>query len=253
MKLLIRQAFDEVRNSLSSDRVLCDPDLNSAFLEKCRDLGLSENAVVLNWHLLNLRKSGELKDLGKSKPTSFRNESEYRFGSEIAARHMETKYGQSTDRILCDPQLASEFDTIAAEIVPGFSPLQYRWAALNLRKAKRLSPRFVSRIVTVETVQFGRFPDFDLAKVSERQGIYIFLSSREPLYVGETANLRKRIAKHSDHSDNKGLARWLWEHGITDVKLETRVLPEATTTLERRALEAELIKSMKPRFNLQRL
>jgi excinuclease UvrABC nuclease subunit len=47
------------------------------------------------------------------------------------------------------------------------------------------------------------------------------------LYVGEAINLRKRLRKHLDHSDNKGLARWLWENGATDLHLKIHVL-EAT-------------------------
>ena len=83
------------------------------------------------------------------------------------------------------------------------------------------------------------------------QGVYIFFCSDQALYVGEATNLRSRLSKHLDHSDNKGLARWLWEHGEDDLHLEVQVLPKTTTTKVRRAVESELIASRKPVFNVR--
>ena len=71
------------------------------------------------------------------------------------------------------------------------------------------------------------------------------------VYIGECENLRKRLRKHLDHSDNKGLAHWLWQHGMSDLHLEFHVLPEDTTTRVRKALETELIASRQPTFNVQ--
>jgi hypothetical protein len=53
-----------------------------------------------------------------------------------------------------------------------------------------------------------------------------------------------------DHSDNKGLARWLWENGIRDLHVEYHVLPAGTTARVRKALEMELICSRNPIFNV---
>ncbi|MFL5241071.1 MAG: hypothetical protein ACJ8FY_03100 [Gemmataceae bacterium] len=83
-----------------------------------------------------------------------------------------------------------------------------------------------------------------------RPGLYLFLGQSAVLYVGECKSLRKRFHKHLDHSDNKGLARWLWEHGTDNLKLEYHVLPEGLSTRERKAMEAELILSRKPLFNV---
>ena len=51
--------------------------------------------------------------------------------------------------ILCDPILVREFEQIASGIVPGHSPREYRWAALNLRKRRKLRPELLSRIVPI--------------------------------------------------------------------------------------------------------
>jgi hypothetical protein len=71
------------------------------------------------------------------------------------------------------------------------------------------------------------------------------------LYVGETSNLRSRIKKHLDHSDNRELARWLWINTAAELRLEIQVLTPKTPTRVRRALEAELIASRGPIYNVK--
>jgi excinuclease UvrABC nuclease subunit len=100
-------------------------------------------------------------------------------------------------------------------------------------------------------VELGPVEEVRIDQVSATQGIYIFYSTTATLYVGESENLRKRIGKHLDHSDNRGLAHWFWEHGFSGVQLELRVLPETTSHRVRCAVERELILSRKPVFNIQ--
>jgi hypothetical protein len=254
MRDRIRQAFLAVRDRYPPDRVVADPELNQAFIAECCRQGLDESVKKLNHVLLNLRKGGNLKGLPRSRRTSFGNEDEYRFASEIAARFLERGKGVTVDEIICDPELTQEFDALAAALAPGFGPLQYRWAALNLRKAKRLRPELLCRIAPAETVSLGLVTDLDPLRISSKQGIYVLHApqSRQTLYVGEASNLRKRLEKHLDHSDNKSLARWLWEHGFKELYLELHLLPDATPKRVRRAREAELIESSHPLFNIQR-
>jgi site-specific DNA-methyltransferase (adenine-specific) len=207
----------------------------------------------LNLLLLNLRKAGLLKGRARSAKTSFKDEERYRYASEIAARHIEKRESTTLDRIICDPDLAAELDQIASSISPGFSSLQYRWAALNLRKARSLRPELLSQIVPPTRVVLGTIADLNFNDLPAQQGLYIFYGPDGTLYVGEATNLRRRVAKHLDHSDNKNLARWFWSNGFMDVHLELQVLNVKTTNKVRRALEAELIASRRPVFNVQRL
>ncbi len=100
-------------------------------------------------------------------------------------------------------------------------------------------------------MQLGPVEDVLSENIPNDQGIYLFHSVRDTLYIGEASNLRIRIEKHLEHSDNKSLARWFWDHGMSDVQLEIRVLPANTTTRQRRALESELILSHQPIFNVK--
>jgi hypothetical protein len=248
----IREAFVAVSHGFSPDRVVVDPELNRRFIKHCRTLGLEDDASALNARLLNARKAKLLQGLPRSKRTSFPRSDECRFAAEVAARFLEQRDHVSLDVILCDPSRAAEFDRIAAGISPGFQPLRYRWSALYLRKAKLFRPELLARVVAPVAIQLGRVDEIDVSTIPVQQGIYVFYGPTATLYVGEADNLRRRIQKHLDHSDIKAIARWVWEHGTTEIRVEIRVLPDGTPTRIRRALEAELIQSHKALFNIQR-
>lgn len=105
-------------------------------------------------------------------------------------------------------------------------------------------------MVQAETVVICKAADLGLEELPTRPGLYLFVESTQALYVGECKNLRKRLGKHLDHSDNKGLAHWLWQHRHADLHVEYHVLPVKITARVRKALEAELIRSRKPIFNI---
>jgi len=252
MKTAIIEALDTASDGYSSDRVVADPELNRRFISECRLRGLEDSAEDLNRALLNLRKAGGLTGRPRAKRTHFHIEDEYRFASEIAARFLERRDGISLDSIICNPVKVSEFDEVAARIVPGYSPLQYRWAALGLRKKKKLAPEITGRIVPPEDVINTPINEIVPDELPASQGIYLFISSGQLLYVGETENLRKRLKKHLEHSDNKGLARWIWEYGTESLHLELQILKSGTKTSVRKAIELELIRSRQPIFNVKR-
>lgn len=252
MKTAIIEALDAASDGYSSDRVVADPELNRCFISECRLRGLEDSAKDLNRALLNLRKAGGLTGRPRAKRTHFHNEDEYRFASEIAARFLERRDGISLDSIICNPDSVSEFDKVAARIVPGYSPLQYRWAALGLRKKKKLTPEIIGRIAPPENVINIPINEIVPDELPTFQGIYLFISTDQLLYVGETENLRKRLKKHLEHSDNKGLAHWIWEYGTESLHIELQILKSGTKTAVRKAIELEMIRSRQPIFNIKR-
>src|SRR5439155_11676519 len=111
----------------------------------CWQLGAAAPPQELNWTLLTARKDGHLRGLPRAKAFSIPRErlDQFSFASEIALRHLQDRayYGEqrelSLDKVLCDPALAAEFDATARRLAPGYSSLDYRWAAMTLRKARR--------------------------------------------------------------------------------------------------------------------
>jgi hypothetical protein len=252
MKVAIIEALDAVSEGFSSDRVVADPELNQRFIAECRSCGLKGSIADLNRTLLNIRKRGDLTGRPRAKRTHFGNDDEYRFAAEIAARFIERRDGISLDAIICDPDKAIEFDELAERIAPGYTPLQYRWAALGLRKGKKLKPELVARVAPIDDIINVPIKDIVPDELPLSQGLYLFISADQLLYVGETESLRKRLKKHLDHSDNKGLAHWIWEYGTDDLHLEMQILKSDTKTRVRKALELELIRSRQPIFNIKR-
>lgn len=250
MRDKLLNAFQHASHGYSSDRVLADPELNAAYIAECERQGLALSARDLNRQLLALRKRGLMRDL-QSTRTVFHNQDEYRFAAEIAVRFIERRDSISIDDIICDPERAEEFDRVASAIAPGFSSLEYRWAALSLRKLRRLSPEILGRVVPAVSVSRFSIADLDPNTLPMDPGLYLFHTGDSTLYVGETHSLRNRILKHLDHSDNKLLAQWFWGHPSEPVYLEIQVLSETVATRVRKALESELIASRSPLFNVQ--
>lgn len=251
MLAIIREAFLEVYDGYSSDRVIADPELNNIFLTTCHNKGLNNRGEEINRRLLNVRKSGSFSDIKTTRKSLFRNQSDYSFASEIAIRFLERRDGVTLDQVICSPKRSLEFDEIADKICPGYTPLQYRWAALYLRKKRKLKPETLSHVCRPLDVIISKAEMVNSIDIPIKQGLYIFFDSNKVLYVGESINLRNRLKKHLDHSDNKGLAHWIWDHGEDDLNIEIQILPADTTTRVRKAMEYELITSRNPLFNIK--
>ena len=247
----VLRAFLRCRDGYSPDVVIADPALGVQFLAECRRLGAKGTDFDLNHCLYNLRKSGVLEDHRTTRRVRPTKRDEYQFAAEIAARFLERQRNTTLDRIICEPDLAREFDRLAQELAPGFTPFEYRFAALSLRKARRLRPEVGPQLLRATKVESFRVADLDVTRIPKAQGLYFFHYRDEGLlYLGEAKNLRDRIRQHLDHSDRRELARWLWEHGADNLFLEIHVLPEGTASAARKALELDMIRSRRPRFNI---
>lgn len=250
----IAQAYLEVRDGYSIDRVVADPEMNQQFLRRCRELGLTGSGFDLNWMLFNGRKNKYFSDLPKTKNYTASRKDEFEFSSEIAVRYVQEQVWErearsiSLDKIICDPDLAAEFDQIAAKLAPGFSPLDYRWVALGMRKA---SGRYASRAKSVDLPKFevlGQTRDVKASSIPAEQGLYLFRCEDESLFVGDTDNLRHRIERHFESGGEDGLPDWLYHRGSKAISLGIVPMPEVTST-SRKIVELGAVNRYRPLFN----
>jgi site-specific DNA-methyltransferase (adenine-specific) len=250
----IAQAYLEVRQGYSTDRVVADPMLNHLFLGRCRELGLAGTDFDLNWKLFTARKNRCLTDLPKTKKYTPSRKDEFEFSSEIAVRYIqdlvknEQNRDVSLDKIICDPDLASQFDGIAKQLAPGFSSLDYRWIALGVRKA---AGRYSSQAQEIEVPQFellGNTKSVRASRIPIEQGLYIFRCGDAPLFVGETDNLRGRIERHFDVSEHLGLPEWLYERHRRAMSLGIFPMPRVRPT-QRKIVEVGTVNQLHPMFN----
>src|SRR5262249_9899871 len=132
-----------------------------------------------NWTLMLLRKAGKLKGLSKARRTTFPEKEldRYFFASEIAMRQLIDEAKLSLDAILCDPALAERFDEIARSYAPGFTSLQYRWAALTIRKRaknwRKLSQSLGSNLKRREFQDFRSLISLDIDRWNGSSGVYL--------------------------------------------------------------------------------
>jgi hypothetical protein len=80
---------------------------------------------------------------------------------------------------------------------------EYRWAALRLRKASRQLVEDVKQFHFVfakrDFIGFQAWASFRPARLTGRQGIYLLRGNRkEPLFVGHSLDLGRRLMQHAD-------------------------------------------------------
>ncbi|NQT17099.1 MAG: site-specific DNA-methyltransferase [Planctomycetes bacterium] len=190
-------AYSSTCRGYSADYMLCDPDMNGAFIGACKKESLPGDAFIWNRLLLRVRKSGDLPRSRKSsRRFTFEMMDCYSYASEIAMQLMSLDYGLKLDDLLCMPTAAAEFDHIAERFAPGYSSFEYRWAALAIRKRATKSRKLAQ-------TQFLKWLRRKLPRATplshcvtdryEQSGVYVLNDDEQPLYVGETLNLRSRV------------------------------------------------------------
>ncbi len=200
----IVEAFFAAHDGYSIDWLLANPQLQALFHEECREAGLIGSAVDWNRELLRIRKQGGFPKRRALKKVHVTDEEldAYDFAAEIGWRTANDKFhGPSLDEILCDPEKAAYFGRVAKKFAPGFEPVNYRWAALRLRKASRDLVDEVKQYHFVfakrDFTRFQSWNRFKAARFNGEPGLYMLRGDdKEPLYVGYARDLGQRLAQH---------------------------------------------------------
>jgi site-specific DNA-methyltransferase (adenine-specific) len=230
----IVEAFIEIRDGMSADYVVACPDANRRFLDRVRELGVDGNATAINMALLNARKASRLK----AQPTKqeYRlpaNVESWTFASEWAMRHLQRELVRESDRlialdeILCNPEYAARFDALVARIKPGFNPLEYRWAALSLRKKGKAKPAPSDLTVGLER-------QIPLAEAHQDMpagpGLYLIRAADQPLYVNHTDDLHAQLQRHAEIAGDLLVPSWLLDKVGTPENLSYAYFPKVAPT-----------------------
>ena len=246
---MIVDAYFAVHDGLSVDRFLVDPDLVAAFLKLCRKARLTGTDADWLHRLLGLRKAGRLPKRGPHRRVQVTQKQmdPYIFAGEIAWQRLRDEHaGISLDDILCIPSLAARFDRLAQQLAPGFTPVEYRWAALGIRKRLRdirrgvvqLSRRLAARRLPVSK----EWPKVDRDRLAGVPGIYVISDNAGGRrYVGETFDLTARLRRH-DEAKSRLLPRQ-----------RVAIIPDISSHAERLALQSMFVGRLQPSLNLQAL
>lgn len=262
LKQAVVAAFAAVHDGYSVDELLLDDQLQAGFQAACRERLADADPEECNWTLLNLRKAGRLE----VKTTKLRDRDEQaeetvRHVAEIAARTVQDRHRTSIDRVMANPRWRADFDSAVLEISPRVDLYTVRKAAFQLRKTRELKPELITRLA-----DWGRdVRTYSLEELRERPelgpeqpGIYLFRDATGYLYIGEAADLRKRLGQHLDQSDRQSLANYLNKQknkqNADSISIELHTFAPDSRIKElavRRAYESELIRSRNPRFNIR--
>jgi hypothetical protein len=209
-------AFGEVRDGMSADYVIACPEANARFLGAARELGERAEPRRINQALINARKAGKLS--GEPSEGQYRLPREvepYAFVCEWAVRHLQRNLLKEIDRsvaldeLLCNPEWAGRFDELAARIKPGFEPLEYRWAALGMRKKSKTRPDDASLQIPMQrqmTLWELLEPDLPVGA-----GVYLISSHERPLYVNQALDLHDQVGRHREVAGQALVPDWLLE------------------------------------------
>ena len=245
------EAFRLTHNGFSADRVVIDPKLNAPFLQACHSIGLAGEPRSWNILLFRLRKAGKLIHLATTRRTkiSWDDCDAYWFASEIALQQLLDDGAESVDEVMCDPALAEKFDQIAARFAPGFESLQYRWAALKLRKGAKLARSRAS--VLAPPAKLGKpspLQSFQPESMPRKPGVYIISEGQtKKLYVGEALNLRSRLQIHFNNDQSRNP----WDELSASLHIQT--FQTESTPSNILSWQSCVARKYKPKLNFQEL
>ena len=194
----VAQAFAATHDGFSVDRVVADPELDSQFVQHCHDLGHTLAPAELNRQLFRMRKAGQLSHLNSRRrtPLTWEQFDQFMDATEIAIAQLMVEFDTTLDQILCDPELATGLDRIAGELAPGFTPLDYRWGALKLRKEAKTARQKAESIETVQMPEAGLIGELAPKEFGSIPGVYLLADARaDVVYAGATLNLQKRAER----------------------------------------------------------
>jgi site-specific DNA-methyltransferase (adenine-specific) len=205
-------AYKKAGRGFPADYLLCDKELNAAFIAECLKRGIGGNAFVWNHFLLNLRKAGKLpRSTRQPERITAQEMNRYEFASEVAWRLLAIDYQKTLDDILCSPEFAAEFDRLAMEFGPeNVSSLEYRRAVVSMRKrtkparqtaAEKLSKWWKGKVNRLPQVAINDC----LTSEFETPGVFVLCTGDAGIYSGVSENIRDHIEQVLDSPSWQGL------------------------------------------------
>jgi len=256
---VVKEAYLEMYDGFSTDRVVADPDKNSMFIQACWSRGIQASQCQLNKLLLNARKSKKLGKIEGVKAYRIPRHvmDQYELASEVAVRllqereHYTNQRWVSLDDILCDPKLGKQFFELANSITPGFKAVDYRWAALSVRKAinRRHFPDDTLEYPHFDAI--GARDQIRASKIPREAGFFWMKSQGVNFYVGHSGNLRAQIEMLLDEEIEETLACYNTYSLFDSGPLTYSIAPLPSLSVSaRNPIKRLLVAEFEPRLNI---
>jgi site-specific DNA-methyltransferase (adenine-specific) len=251
----IIDAFKKTHKGYSVDRVLADPDLVHQFIELAQRLGVDASPALINRRLLRIRKAGDLKV--ETTVEEKRDLRPFLIPAELAFAHLTYHHDASYDDLLADPEIGAAFDALALKVGRGGNAVDYRLAALHLRKnirsrrgseGKKLA-NFGIADLTQRWRLVGPFAKIAIDDLPTAKGIFALSEPNRFLYLTRYPNIREGVDLFRDPAVLAAMGNRFWTPSLESISLQLiRQEDISGTTL--RLLELKALEVYRPIFNL---
>lgn len=245
---IVIESFLKVDRSVLPEEMLCDPELNAAFLDECVKRGLTGNPFLCNELLLGL-KSAKLPKSNKPRfPISDNDLDQFGYASEVAWRLMQIDYNKSLEEILCSPDSATEFDRIAGLYGPVDATIfsrKFRLAALAIRDrcaaACAMAKEKFSSWISGESKLSSAPVSGSLFQLGF-PGVVVLSSGDSPVLVLETENIQQKIEQFLTNEN--------WRRLDLD---QVQYVHEEGDAATRWAMKSAIVQQLNPMLNCRLL
>jgi site-specific DNA-methyltransferase (adenine-specific) len=252
---IIVEAFAQIHDGYSVDRTLADPQLAARFVKLCRKLGIDAPHAAVCRRLLRLRKAGGFPV--QTTREEKRNLHPFLIPAELAFAKLTYRYDASYDDLLADPDVGKAFDENVANVGRLGNAVDYRLAALHLRKnvrsrrkadAKQLARLDISK-VKAHWHTPGHLSDVRLDTVPDSEGVF---SLREPgryLFLSQSDDLRAGVGVFQDEDVLASMGNHFWSPSPDNITVDF-LRPQDVRDVNLRLFEFKAIETYQPIFNM---
>lgn len=197
---VIQDAFADASKGHSAETLLFDPIRNAIFVRHCRDAKLLGDARTWNEFLLELSRGDRLKGEAKVKKSSLKTIQPACEAAEIAFQMLSVDYAMDLETILCTPDAAAEFDSIANLFGDEGSTMDYRSAIWHLRRiatgnknvraAKNKAVKFIDdELPEPQSIQSY----LESCSDEPTAGVFAIADPDSILFVGQSSDIAARL------------------------------------------------------------
>ncbi|MCO8125039.1 site-specific DNA-methyltransferase [Stieleria sp. TO1_6] len=241
---VVQQAFADAATKHSAESLLFDPIRNAIFVRHCKDAKLTGDARTWNEFLLELSRSGKLQGEAKSKKLSLAKIEPVSAAAEIAFQLLSVDYGLDLEAILCTPDTAAEFDTVAELFGGDHSAIDYRAAIWHLRRMVtdgKITQKVKKRLAGFLDDATPPAHSIDTLLADDpgdaQAGVYAISDQESVLYVGQSDDIIDRLRQIQSSPG--------WER-FTPTEVQIWPIDDANDALVYRCL---LVTRLKPWLN----
>lgn len=258
----IVDAFEEVRHGYEPDRVLVDPALHKEFVAACRRRGIKAPDRAISKKLQAFRKASSYGvKLSPTTRSAGLDPEPFFYAAELGYVQMSYRRKISVDDIITEPKVGEEFVDLCKQIKPHGRAMDFKWAALRLRKMRSFTPKKMTKMLAFEAEEVeqnlrlvGTLDRVALTDVPTEKGIFTLAENNgtaKYLYVGATLRtLREAFEPFRTARPFMAVAGPFWQPTLADISLRVAPVKKQLLGVGPRDLSLRLIEERHPLFNM---